>query len=64
MLLLRSERAIKALWRAMADEGRITEDEFARTTFYNYYRTVDEMCAPLVNVDSAVHAVGWITHRE
>ncbi|MEO0363418.1 MAG: SAM-dependent methyltransferase, partial [Pseudomonadota bacterium] len=36
-----------ALWRAMADEGAITGDEFRATNFPQVYRTVDEFTAPL-----------------
>jgi len=35
------------LWRQMANEGTISEDEFIQTAFPQYYRTIEEFCAPL-----------------
>ncbi|NCW17171.1 MAG: SAM-dependent methyltransferase, partial [Rhodobacteraceae bacterium] len=35
------------LWRQMANEGIISEDEFIQTAFPQYYRTIEEFCAPL-----------------
>ena len=32
-------------WRALCDEGRISEDEFRRATFAQHYRTVEEFTA-------------------
>ena len=45
-------------WKAMADEGRITADEYDAATFAQVYRTPEEFKAPLVDEGSAVHAAG------
>ena len=47
-----------ALWRAMVDAGRITEEEYQRTAFPQFYKTVDEYCRPLTDPASRVHAAG------
>lgn len=44
-------------WRDMAEEGRITMDEYRRTTFCNHYRTEREMLAPFAE-GTRVHAAG------
>ena len=46
------------LWRQMRDEARISSDEFINTAFPQYYRTVEEFCAPLKDKDSAVYQAG------
>ena len=46
------------LWRSMRDEGIISNDEFVNTAFPQYYRTVEEFCAPLKDKDSAVYQAG------
>lgn len=45
-------------WKALADEGRITADEYVRATFPQFYRTKEEFSAPLVDRNSAVHEAG------
>lgn len=45
-------------WTAMASEGLITQEELARTAFPNYYRTVEEHCAPLKDETSPVFKAG------
>lgn len=47
-----------ALWKALAAEGRITEDEYTNATFSQFYRTKDEFSAPLLDTASPVHAAG------
>ncbi len=46
------------LWRALVGDGTITDAEYRRTAFPQFYRTKDEYCAPLVDPSSAVHAAG------
>ena len=45
-------------WRAMADAGEITADEYDAATFAQAYRTPDEFKAPLVDPQSPVHEAG------
>lgn len=45
-------------WRALCDEGRISEDEFRRATFAQHYRTVEEFTAPFADSQSAVRQAG------
>jgi len=47
-----------ALWRTMAEEGAIGEDEYRATAFPQFYKTVDEYCAPLTSEQSPVHRAG------
>ena len=46
------------LWRQLRDEARISSDEFINTAFPQYYRTIEEFCAPLKDKDSAVYQAG------
>ena len=46
------------LWSNMRNEGIITSDEFQNTAFPQYYRTVEEFCAPLKDQSSAVYQAG------
>lgn len=46
------------LWGAMVTKGRITQDEYDRTTFNNYYRTVQEYSAPFKDPSSEVYKSG------
>ncbi|KAK3744752.1 hypothetical protein QZH41_013300 [Actinostola sp. cb2023] len=46
------------LWRGLVNEGRITEEEFQRTTFVNYYRTEKEFKKPFKQADSPVSQKG------
>ena len=46
------------LWSNMRNEGIITSDEFKNTAFPQYYRTVEEFCAPLKDQSSAVYQAG------
>ena len=46
------------LWTQMRDESVISSDEFINTAFPQYYRTVEEFCAPFKNEDSQVYQAG------
>lgn len=37
------------IWKGMADEGLITQEEFTNTSILNYYRTIEEHLAPFTN---------------
>ena len=45
-------------WRALRDEGSITDQEFIRATFAQHYRTVEEFTAPFDDPNSAVRQAG------
>ena len=45
-------------WKAMADGGRITAEEYDAATFAQVYRTPEEFRAPLEEAGSAVHRAG------
>ena len=47
-----------ALWRAMAEDGEISDEEYRATAFPQFYKTVDEYCAPLTDEASPVHRAG------
>lgn len=47
-----------ALWKGLADEGRISPDEYVNASFSQYYRTKEEFSAPLLDTSSVVHAAG------
>jgi hypothetical protein len=47
-----------ALWRAMAEEGAITAEEYRATNFPQVYRTVEQFRAPLDDHDSPVSRAG------
>ncbi len=46
------------LWAAFRDEGVITAAEYRNTNFPQYYKTVEEFCAPLRDSGGPVHAAG------
>tara|TARA_B100000676_G_scaffold26986_1_gene24758 strand:- start:542 stop:1687 length:1146 start_codon:yes stop_codon:yes gene_type:complete len=46
------------IWRQMCDEGMISQAEFVNTSFPQYYRTVEEFCAPFKDNDSPVYQAG------
>jgi len=46
------------LWRAMVDDGSITEAEYDATAFPQFYKTLGEYCAPLTDAASPVHRAG------
>ena len=46
------------LWRKLVEEGAITQAEYARTVFPQFYKTVDEYCAPLTDPASRPYQAG------
>ena len=46
------------LWRALVDDGTITQSEYRRTTIPQFYRTPDEFHAPLLDTGGPVHRAG------
>lgn len=46
------------LWGRLVEDGTITENEYLNTAFPQYYKTVEEYCAPLTDPSSAVHGSG------
>ena len=47
-----------ALWKGLAEEGRITDQEYVDASFSQFYRTKEEFSAPLIDPASPVHAAG------
>jgi hypothetical protein len=47
-----------ALWRELADEGRISRGEYLNTNFPQVYRNAEEFTAPLRDCRSQVHHAG------
>tara|TARA_Y100001960_G_C14714887_1_gene849076 strand:+ start:118 stop:1257 length:1140 start_codon:yes stop_codon:yes gene_type:complete len=47
-----------SLWVQLRDEGVISRDEFVNTAFPQYYRTVEEFCAPFKEETSQVFQAG------
>ena len=45
-------------WLALFEDGSITAEEYKLASFAQYYRTMDEFCAPFRNPDSAVSKAG------
>lgn len=46
------------LWRRLVEDGSITEAEFLDTAFPQFYKTVEEYCAPLTDPSSVVYQSG------
>jgi hypothetical protein len=46
------------IWCGLHEEGLITGDELADATFSQFYRTLEEFCAPLVEPSSGVYQSG------
>ncbi|MFQ5773680.1 MAG: hypothetical protein ACE5GS_04110 [Kiloniellaceae bacterium] len=46
------------LWAELRDEGVITAEEYGDTNFPQFYKTVEEFCAPLNDKDGPVYAAG------
>lgn len=46
------------IWSSLRDDDQITEEEFSRTCFANYYRTADEIRAPFNDENSPVFKAG------
>ena len=45
-------------WLALFENGSISADEYKRASFAQYYRTMDEFCAPFKDPKSAVRKAG------
>ncbi len=45
-------------WLGLFEDGSITADEYKRASFAQYYRTMDEFCAPFNDPYSAVQKAG------
>ena len=45
-------------WKALCDDGVITEEEYVRATFTQHYRTMEEFLAPFNNPESPVSKAG------
>ena len=45
-------------WLALYETGTITANEYERATFAQYYRSIDEFCAPFNDPKSAVRKAG------
>lgn len=45
-------------WQALVDDGVVTQDEYKAMTLPQYYNTVDEFSAPLLDKNSAVYKAG------
>lgn len=48
----------EALWKGLASEGRISDEEYVNASFSQFYRTKEEFSAPLLDPASPVHAAG------
>lgn len=51
-------RTMGSLWKGLVHDGLITQDEFNKTTFFNYFRTVSEFKKPFESADSPVRKAG------
>ncbi len=49
-----------ALWRALAEDGTITDAEYAATNFPQHYRTVAEFAAPFRDASNPVSQAGLV----
>lgn len=47
-----------AIWRSFVDDGTISEQEYRDMTLPQYYNTVDEFSAPLLETGGPVHGAG------
>ena len=47
-------------WRALYEKGSITKSEYEGATFVQYYRTMEEFCAPFSDPDSEVSRAGLV----
>lgn len=45
-------------WKSMMEDGLITKEEYDRTQILNYYRSIQELTAPLLNEESKVYKAG------
>ena len=46
------------LWRRLVEDGAITEAEYLNTAFPQFYKTVEEYCAPLTRPSNPVYRSG------
>jgi len=46
------------IWQGMIDDGTVTADEYSRMTLPQYYNTVEEFSAPLLDRESDVYKAG------
>ena len=47
-------------WKALYEKGRITKSEYEGATFVQYYRTMEEFCAPFLDPNSDVSRAGLV----
>ena len=47
-------------WKALYDKGSITKSEYESATFVQYYRTMEEFCAPFSDPNSDVSRAGLV----
>ena len=47
-------------WKALYDKGSITKSEYEGATFVQYYRTMEEFCAPFSDPNSDVSRAGLV----
>ena len=47
-------------WKALHEKGRITKSEYEGATFVQYYRTMEEFCAPFSDPNSDVSRAGLV----
>ena len=47
-------------WRALYEKGNITKSEYEGATFVQYYRTMEEFCAPFSDPNSEVSRAGLV----
>ena len=47
-------------WRALYEKGSITKSEYEGATFVQYYRTMEEFCAPFSDPNSDVSRAGLV----
>lgn len=47
-------------WKALYEKGSITESEYEGATFVQYYRTMEEFCAPFSDPNSDVSRAGLV----
>ena len=47
-------------WRALYEKGSITKNEYEGATFVQYYRTMEEFCAPFSDPNSDVSRAGLV----
>ena len=48
------------IWKTLYSKNNITKDEYERATFVQYYRTMEEFCAPFADPNSEVSRAGLV----